>query len=255
MSLLLNASPWTSTTETTTKKRIPTIKKSMKSLLNNDHETGTGEEGEKKPDIEGFSLSSVAQPTNVLSDSTTSSSINDHIKIQEDKNSKINQLIENMTNLKVDNGGDSLYNYTPSSDPVVANDPVNRAVPIFQRNGGIIGQGVVGGRIGGGRGGNEAPTYEFTAPDNLANLVNYSKAYEIPKETRPYYTQKLGIGNSSDSFEEKILDKIQYLTHLMEEIQSEKTANVTEEFILYTMLGVFVIYVVDAFSKSGKYIR
>jgi hypothetical protein len=41
----------------------------------------------------------------------------------------------------------------------------------------------------------------------------------------------------------------------MEEIQGEKTANITEEYILYTMVGVFVIYVVDAFSRSGKYIR
>jgi len=41
----------------------------------------------------------------------------------------------------------------------------------------------------------------------------------------------------------------------LEQQQNEKTSNITEEFILYTMLGVFVIYVVDSFARSGKYIR
>ena len=37
--------------------------------------------------------------------------------------------------------------------------------------------------------------------------------------------------------------------------QHEKTENITEEFILYGFLGVFVIYVCDSFTRSGKYIR
>lgn len=289
MSLLLNASAWTDNPQ---KKRIPTIKKPLKlPFLEENTEKNMGgiktemaeTKGGRMNEIEGFPIygNSVSLMTNAID---APSSINDHIKIQDMKNDKINQLIDNMTNLKIQNDGDSLYNYTPPNttegmeNNSEYNDNVNRAVPLFQRNNmnninninnngygnspimnnnnEFIGEGVVNNNnLLKGRGGGGRSNYEFNTPDNLANLVNYSKAYEIPNETRPYYTNKLGISSTSDSFEEKILDKIQYLTHLMEEIQAEKTANITEEFILYTMLGVFVIYVVDAFSKNEKYIR
>jgi len=45
------------------------------------------------------------------------------------------------------------------------------------------------------------------------------------------------------------------MIHMLENMENEKTANVTEEFILYTFLGVFIIFVVDSFSKGGKYVR
>jgi hypothetical protein len=55
--------------------------------------------------------------------------------------------------------------------------------------------------------------------------------------------------------DDKLLEKINYMIHLLEEQKMEKTNYVMEEFVLYTMLGVFVIYVVDSFSRSAKYIR
>ena len=268
MSLLLNASPWTSTNDVS-KKRIPTIKKPsfLEDNLNKEKEHSSVNNSNEN-NIEGYTLykNNTLHPTNTTH---TSSTINHDIMGQETKNNKINQLIENMSNLNIQNDGDSLFNYNTDITTETPFDTVNRAVPIFQRNiesntetngietNNIIGNGILGdtNTIQRGRGGGIPSNYEFNTPNNLANLVNYSKAYEVPRETRPYYTHKMGIGNSNDSFEEKIMDKIQYLTHLMEEIQSEKTANITEEFVLYTMLGVFVIYVVDAFSKSGKYIR
>ena len=45
------------------------------------------------------------------------------------------------------------------------------------------------------------------------------------------------------------------MIHLLEEQKFEKTANITEEFILYTFLGVFVIFIVDSFTRTGKYVR
>jgi hypothetical protein len=35
----------------------------------------------------------------------------------------------------------------------------------------------------------------------------------------------------------------------------EKTNYVMEEFVMYTFLGVFMIYVCDSFTCAGKYIR
>jgi F0F1-type ATP synthase assembly protein I len=53
----------------------------------------------------------------------------------------------------------------------------------------------------------------------------------------------------------KLMEKINYMIHMLEAQQTEKTSNITEEFILYTFLGVFIIYVVDSFARAGKYTR
>ena len=45
------------------------------------------------------------------------------------------------------------------------------------------------------------------------------------------------------------------MIHLLEERQDERTNNVTEEIILYSFLGVFMIFIVDSFVKVGKYVR
>jgi hypothetical protein len=42
---------------------------------------------------------------------------------------------------------------------------------------------------------------------------------------------------------------------LLEQQQDEKTNNVTEELILYSFLGIFVIFLVDSFVRVGKYVR
>jgi len=53
----------------------------------------------------------------------------------------------------------------------------------------------------------------------------------------------------------ELIKKLNYMIHLLEEQQDEKTDNVTEELILYLFLGVFVIFVVDSFARAGKYTR
>ena len=42
---------------------------------------------------------------------------------------------------------------------------------------------------------------------------------------------------------------------LIEDQQDEKTNNVTEEVVLYSFLGIFVIFIADTFVRAGKYIR
>jgi len=45
------------------------------------------------------------------------------------------------------------------------------------------------------------------------------------------------------------------MIHMLEEQHNEKTSNITEEFLLYTFLGVFIIFLVDSFARSGTYKR
>jgi hypothetical protein len=52
-----------------------------------------------------------------------------------------------------------------------------------------------------------------------------------------------------------LIDKINYMINLLEDQQDERTNNVTEEVILYSFLGIFIIFVVDSFARVGKYVR
>ena len=52
-----------------------------------------------------------------------------------------------------------------------------------------------------------------------------------------------------------LLTKLNYMINLLENQQDERTQNVTEEVVLYSFLGVFIIFVVDSFARVGKYIR
>jgi hypothetical protein len=52
-----------------------------------------------------------------------------------------------------------------------------------------------------------------------------------------------------------LIDKLNYMINLLEEKKDERTNNVTEEVILYSFLGVFVIFVIDSFVRVGKYVR
>jgi hypothetical protein len=45
------------------------------------------------------------------------------------------------------------------------------------------------------------------------------------------------------------------MINLLEDQQDERTNNVTEEVVLYSFLGIFIIFVVDSFARVGKYTR
>ena len=68
-------------------------------------------------------------------------------------------------------------------------------------------------------------------------------------------TSSIGSPGDGTPNNDKLMERINYMVHLLEAQQHEKTDNITEEFILYTFLGVFVIFIVDSFSKTGKYTR
>lgn len=99
---------------------------------------------------------------------------------------------------------------------------------------------------------------QYKANEPTAEIYNsYAKSYQNtrPKLSQPYYAS-MGISNQTGgALDDKFMEKINYMIHLLEEQQHEKTNNITEEFLLYTFLGVFVIYVLDSFARSGKYVR
>lgn len=70
---------------------------------------------------------------------------------------------------------------------------------------------------------------------------------------KPYYNQvNYQIPENTDSI---LLQKMNYMITLLEDQQDERTNNVTEEVILYSFLGIFIIFIADTFVRAGKYVR
>jgi hypothetical protein len=94
------------------------------------------------------------------------------------------------------------------------------------------------------------------------NLSQYS--YPIMMRPSGVSSQNEGIPmdnmypleeDRNDRTQQLLLEKINYMIYLLEQQKKEKSKHTTEEFVLYSFLGVFVIYVADSFARSGRYIR
>lgn len=94
--------------------------------------------------------------------------------------------------------------------------------------------------------------------DNEINIENYKELnsqnehlYNNDKYV-PYYTN---ISNNHTINNNELVKKLNYMIHLLEENKNIETESVSEDVILYSFLGVFIIFVIDSFSRANKYIR
>lgn len=94
-----------------------------------------------------------------------------------------------------------------------------------------------------------------TAVENFTQLPSLASADEYYKQYVPYYTNVENSSQLTGSNKNQLMEKLNYMIHLLEEQQEDKTGNVAEELILYLFLGIFVIFVVDSFARAGKYTR
>ena len=67
--------------------------------------------------------------------------------------------------------------------------------------------------------------------------LSYEKPFEVPATA--------GDAN----------EKLDYVIQLLEQQKDEPTGHGIEEIVLYLFIGVFVIFVLDSFVKTGKYSR
>jgi hypothetical protein len=115
----------------------------------------------------------------------------------------------------------------------------------------------------------KAPSPNYETGDNL-DLNDYSnygdnKSVEeyykrvLPgyrgQTNKPYYNLNQYQQNQDSPSQGVLLQKLNYMISLLEDQQDEKTNNVTEEVILYSFLGIFIIFVADTFVRAGKYVR
>lgn len=77
------------------------------------------------------------------------------------------------------------------------------------------------------------------------NLIPSAKeTYEIPYQVKEVPKER-----------DVLLEKINYIIGLLENQQDEKTNNVMEDLLIYSLLGCFIIFIIDKFVSVGKYVR
>jgi len=99
--------------------------------------------------------------------------------------------------------------------------------------------------------------------DSLANDSEKEGFTQLPSEYAkqyyqqyvPYYNQSSDDSSPNGANKDELLNKLNQVIYLLEEQQDEKTGRVTEELILYSFLGIFIIFIVDSFARVGKYVR
>ena len=226
MSLVATASSWTND-EPSNRKRTPSMRKTIK-IRPQETVNEFKYENNGSDTIESFKNSSDERSSRVtdLLDKLTSSSDDDNNKMGEFK-----PLSPPKINLNSDYSDDTeIKQYIP---------------PAPKYSGGAASANILG----------EMKNYGAN-DTHSQTLSNYNQSYNqnttaVPS---PYYA-KMGISSGALSGDTQLMEKINYMIHLLEDQQHEKTANITEEFLLYTFMGVFVIFIVDSFARAGKYTR
>lgn len=111
--------------------------------------------------------------------------------------------------------------------------------------------------------GNAPTSVQETNDLDLNDYSNYGTsqtAEDYYRRVLPGYKRaKHAVGEEREPVgyvsQDALLQKLNYLITLMEDKQDEKTNHVTEEVILYSFLGIFVIFLADTFVRAGKYVR
>jgi hypothetical protein len=237
MSLASTASAWTND-NIQTKKRIPTMRRTVKMRQPNIDNNTSLEHDEYVSEEEKYRK---MQPN----------TIEETEEANREKNNRVSELLSKLTE---NNDGNRLADYQPINNPYVnvrRNDTLDsNSYDVENENMNLNPTELLPKTI-------EKQPSQYSANEmNLGNYSNYLHTYNSPKlfqNNKPYYANMGTLSNSSSN--DNFMEKINYMIHLLEEQQMEKTANITEEFILYIFLGVFVIFTVDSFTRVGKYVR
>ena len=111
------------------------------------------------------------------------------------------------------------------------------------------------------QGGNNLDLNDYTNYGDNKSAEDYYKkvlpGYTPDKNpvNKMYHNTNYNVLPNEAPSQDVLMQKLNYMISLLEDQQDEKTNNVTEEVILYSFLGIFIIFIVDSFAKVGKYVR
>lgn len=97
--------------------------------------------------------------------------------------------------------------------------------------------------------------YKHSSVAQNDNSHNQDSTYIIAPPQYTHSQQQQHSKMNGQGGQDVLIEKLNYMIRLLEDNQDEKTNNITEEVILYSFLGIFIIFIVDSFTKVSKYTR
>ena len=231
--LLSSASPWASETE-----------KGLSSNSNSNSNT--------KKRTPSLSINHNKTIKKMPEDLNSSNNMEEIQEKNQFRNSRVQEIIHNMSNLTSEDAGQGLASFAPlplfsEPKPEPPTNPSNQNSPIAYYS--IEPGSGSGSKESNRNNSNLGNSYyhAYSEKSKIGNIPSYSMDRMRSANTESTNAPFIG--------QDKILEKLNKMIYILEEQQNEPTKHITEEFILYTFLGVFIIFIVDSFSRTGKYIR
>lgn len=93
-------------------------------------------------------------------------------------------------------------------------------------------------------------------PYENTNSSNDIKSFEMSELQYASLDDSLPIKEDvKRSSHDELLHKLDQILFLLEEQRDHKTGHVAEDVVLYSFIGIFIIFVLDSFARAGKYVR
>ena len=92
-------------------------------------------------------------------------------------------------------------------------------------------------------------------PENITPSNSDTSQYTNVNNLTTLNSNMINPNREHNKTNTELLEKLNYVIYLLEEQRAQKSNYVTEEIILYIFLGIFIIFVLDKFSRPGKYTR
>lgn len=225
--------------------------KQIKDYIENIHRKG-GEDSEEDPDDASSMLPSYpAQGMGIYATNVSHSGV---IRGAETVSSKTSppQVVRKTTQMNSLNPSSS-YSSTLLEGMEPANANTAGITPYFEKLTGISG----------------APKKDAATPSSM-NVSGFSTNPKTSTYATQYYEQFVpyaeslanqlaggdsnGNGNTTNmsGTNAALIEKLNYIIHMLEEKKDEKTGHVIEELVLYCFLGIFIIFIVDTFTHAAS---
>lgn len=226
---------------TTAGKKI----KQIKDYIENIHRKG-GEDSEEDPDDSSASSLLPAYPAQGMGIYASNVSHSGIIRGADTVSSNTSPVVRKTTQMNSLNPGSSysstLLEGMESSAPTMS----NIESPYFEKLTGISGAPKKDAIAAGA---NKPTTAPFSTN---AYATHYYEQFVPYAETLANQLASSGSGGGGVSgTNAALIEKLNYIIHMLEEKKDEKTGHVIEELVLYCFLGIFIIFVVDTFTHAA----
>lgn len=252
MSLASNAAPWFNDDASTTLRRKPVCRKTLRNI---------------KGSIQGIE----PQRNYGLTNSPSSSNNSATSVVPISKNTNVQNIMKTMTDFDFsDSDGTGLADFRPPPLPQIARPVISTGSTKegMSNNVRVTDPGSAEYRAS-----NESSSYDSNnfsgkveESKSLGMYTNYKSAHDAKRSPDPMFLQnafgtgsgermtKYAMTNSSGS-SDKLMEKLNHLVYMLEEQKNERTNNVMQEVILFAYIGIFTIFVCDTFVRIGKTLR